>query len=142
MMKMSMQKKNTGKGQYRLFSLFPLLLILTVLPFFMSSCCSDDTSTPQQEKPVVLVFGVDQGEGTLNVKIVPGDSKRLTDEQLKSPMELKKGTKVRFEVLHSKSFQVKYWKINGTIIRSVDPVQTLTINEHTDVRVALKPWQP
>lgn len=34
-----------------------------------------------------------------------------------------------------------YWKVNGVIIRSVEPEQTFVIDEHKEVRVAFKPYK-
>ncbi|MBR8708415.1 hypothetical protein IX307_002062 [Bacteroides pyogenes] len=142
-MKTSMRKERVGLRK-RIRYLFPAVILLCGLALFAFSCDDDDNSPslppPPTVEKVVLVFGVDQGEGTLSAKPVPSDKVSETVKELESPAELVKGTKVHFVASHSKSWTIKYWKINGVVIRSVEPEQTFVINEHKDVRVAFKPW--
>lgn len=48
---------------------------------------------------------------------------------------------MHFRATHSKSWTIMYWKVNGVIIRSVEPEQTFVIDEHKEVRVAFKPYK-
>lgn len=139
-METSMRKKRVGL-RTRIKSLFPAIILLCGLMILSISCNDDDDSPlPPAVEKVVLVFGVDQGEGGLSAIPVPEDKVSGTVKQLESPAEIVKGTKVHFIASHSKSWTIKYWKINGVLIRSVEPEQIFLINEHKDVRVAFKPW--
>ena len=94
-----------------------------------------------QWKKVVLAFGVDQGEGQLSAKPELENTAAEKIGELISPAEIAKGTTVHFRATHSKSWTIMYWKVNGVIIRSVEPEQTFVIDEHKEVRVAFKPYK-
>ncbi|RNC63848.1 hypothetical protein [Proteiniphilum sp. X52] len=127
-------KSNNQKEGFRLFS---TLLLLIGLSLAFSSCSKDDTPLPQPEKPekIIIMFGVDWGEGTLEATV--------DGVKIDSRSEIEKGKTVVFKATHSKSWEIKYWKINGEMIRSVAPDQTFeNVKEHMDVRVAFKKWEP
>ena len=88
-----------------------------------------------------LAFGVDQGEGQLSAKPELENTAAEKIGELISPAEIAKGTTVHFRATHSKSWTIMYWKVNGVIIRSVEPEQTFVIDEHKEVRVAFKPYK-
>ena len=90
---------------------------------------------------VALAFGVDQGEGQLSAKPELENTAAEKIGELISPAEIAKGTTVHFRATHSKSWTIMYWKVNGVIIRSVEPEQTFVIDEHKEVRVAFKPYK-
>src|SRR3712207_8055981 len=75
-MKTSMRKERVGLRK-RIRYLFPAVILLCGLALFAFSCDDDDNSPslppPPTVEKVVLVFGVDQGEGTLSAKPVPSD---------------------------------------------------------------------
>lgn len=84
---------------------------------------------------------VDQGEGQLSAKPKLENTAAEKIGELISPAEIAKGTTVHFRATHSKSWTIMYWKVNGVIIRSVEPEQTFVIDEHKEVRVAFKPYK-
>lgn len=139
-MKTSMLNQETGSRRWVKY-LFPTFLFLCSLAFFTTSCNDDDDNVfPPAIEKVVLMFGVDKGDGGLSAEIV--NKVTTVSKELQSPVEIEKGTTVHFVAKHSKSWTIDYWKINGVIIRSVEPEQTFVINEHKDVRVAFKPYMP
>lgn len=111
---------------------FIAVLILGLL-FSSVSCCEDDVYETEPEK-VVVMFGVEVGEGELVAKV--------DDVKISSPAEVEKGKTVVFEAIHSKSWTIKYWEVNGEKIRFIEPVLPLNITKHTDVRLGLKKWEP
>lgn len=125
-------KNNEMRSRKTIIRIFSAVLLFASLAFVASSCCKDDIPEPKPEK-VVIVFGVDTGEGHLEAKV--------DDVEIKSRTEIEKGKTVVFNASHSKSWKIKYWKINGVIIRSVEPTQTFeNVNEHMDVRLGLEKW--
>jgi len=76
-----------------------------------------------------------------SMKIVGENTAAEKIGELISPAEIAKGTTVHFRATHSKSWTIMYWKVNGVIIRSVEPEQTFVIDEHKEVRVAFKPYK-
>ncbi len=106
---------------------------------FSLASCSDDKPNEDTTEKVILMFGIDQGIGELRVYV---KGQETPGNELTSWAELPKGTEVVCKAIHSKEWQVKYWKINGEIIRSVEPEQTFTINRHFDIRLALKSFMP
>ena len=128
-MKTIKSQLNNRKPIIRLFS---AVLFLMGFTFVVSSCCKEDMPNTKPEK-VVIMFGTDSGEGSLKVTV--------NGAEIASRTEIKKGETVIFKAIHSKSWQIKYWMINGTIIRSLEPTQTFeNVTEHMDVRVAFKEW--
>lgn len=89
----------------------------------------------------LTLFAVDQGEGQLSAKPELENTAAEKIGELISPAEIAKGTTVHFRATHSKSWTIMYWKVNGVIIRSVEPEQTFVIDEHKEVRVAFKPYK-
>ena len=113
-----------------------------VFRLFSVSCDNDeDPPLPPAVEKVVLAFGVDQGEGQLSAKPELENTAAEKIGELISPAEIAKGTTVHFRATHSKSWTIMYWKVNGVIIRSVEPEQTFVIDEHKEVRVAFKPYK-
>lgn len=127
---MDTRKKDSKKQGGWICFVLPALILLGSL-FVFVSCGKEDISVVKPEK-VVVMFGVDSGEGGLLVKV--------DDREIISPAEIEKGKTVAFTAIHSKSWSIKYWKINGVIIRSVDHEQKFTADKHLDVRVAFKPY--
>lgn len=125
-------KNNEMKSRKTIIRIFSTALFIALFAFVASSCCKDDTPEPKPEK-VVIVFGIDTGEGYLEAKV--------DDVEIKSRSEIEKGKTVVFNASHSKSWKIKYWKINGVVIRSVELTQTFeNVNEHMDVRLGLEKW--
>ena len=126
--------KSKLKNQKQAFRLFSTLSLLIGCAFAFSSCCKDNIPAPKPEK-VIVVFGVDWGEGSLEATV--------DGAKIDSRSEIEKGKTVVFKATHSKAWEIKYWKINGEIIRSVEPQQTFeNVGEHMDARVAFKKWEP
>ena len=126
--------KSKLKNRKQILRLFPALLLLIGFTSFITSCCKDDTPLPKPEK-IIIMFGVDSGEGNLEATV--------DGAKIDSRSEIEKGKTVVFKATHSKSWEIKYWKINGEIIRSVEPLQTFeNVEKHMDVRVAFKEWEP
>lgn len=120
------------KNREPLIRLLSTLMLVVGLIFVVSSCCKDDVPEPKPEK-VVIMFGVDSGEGGLEATV---DGAKIV-----SRTEIEKGKTVIFKASHSKSWQIEYWTVNGTRIRSIEPEQTFDgVTEHLDVRVAFKKW--
>ncbi|MGI6047939.1 MAG: hypothetical protein ACOYEG_08035 [Petrimonas sp.] len=120
------------KNRKQIIGLFTALLFISGFVFTASSCCKNDIPEPEPEK-VVIMFGVDSGEGTLEAT--------ADGTKIYSRSEIEKGKTVVFKANHSKSWEIQYWKVNGIIIRSVEPTQTFgNLSEHMDIRVAFKKW--
>ncbi len=110
-MKTAMEKKETGLMRQIGYLSFVVVLLYGLTLFAVSCDNDEDPPLPPAVEKVVLAFGVDQGEGQ------------------------------HFRATHSKSWTIMYWKVNGVIIRSVEPEQTFVIDEHKEVRVAFKPYK-
>lgn len=118
-MKTAMEKKEIGLMRQIGYLSFVVVLLYGLTLFAVS--CDNDEDPPLP--PAV--------ENTAAEKI----------GELISPAEIAKGTTVHFRATHSKSWTIMYWKVNGVIIRSVEPEQTFVIDEHKEVRVAFKPYK-
>ena len=123
-MKTAMEKKEIGLMRQIGYLSF-VVVLLYGLTLFAVSCDND----------------VDQGEGQLSAKPELENTAAEKIGELISPAEIAKGTTVHFRATHSKSWTIMYWKVNGVIIRSVEPEQTFVIDEHKEVRVAFKPYK-
>lgn len=122
-----------SKKQVKISRLAFASLMFLGLLFSSYSCCNDDIPETEPET-VVIMFGVDVGEGELIAEV--------DGEEINSPAEIEKGKTVVFKAIHSKSWTVKYWKKNGEIIRYIDPVLTLEgVSNHLDIRLGLKKWE-
>ena len=131
-MKTAMEKKEIGLMRQIGYLSFVVVLLYGLTLFAVSCDNDEDPPLPPAVEKVVLAFGVDQElENTAAEKI----------GELISPAEIAKGTTVHFRATHSKSWTIMYWKVNGVIIRSVEPEQTFVIDEHKEVRVAFKPYK-
>lgn len=103
------------------------------LLFSSFSCCEDEIPETKPET-VVIMFGVDVGEGELKAKV---DGKEIS-----SPAEIEKGETVVFKAVHSKGWSIKYWKVNGEMIRTLEPeIKYENVSKHMDVRLGLKKWE-
>lgn len=124
-------KRNQANNQVAMLASNTLkaMLLFALFSIFFFGCKDSDTPTPEK---VVVMFGLEEGEGELRAFV--------EQKALKSPAEVEKGKSVRFQATYSKSWAIKYWKVNGEKIRSVEPEQTFEADKHLDVRVALKPW--
>lgn len=126
--------KSKLNNRKQIIRLFPAFLLLAGFVLTFSSCCKNDIPEPEPEK-VVIMFGIDSGEGTLEVT--------ADGVKIDSRSEIEKGKTVVFNAIHSKSWEIRYWKVNGTIIRFIEPTLTFeNVEEHLDVRVAFKKWEP
>ena len=132
-MKTAMEKKEIGLMRQIGYLSFVVVLLYGLTLFAVSCDNDEDPPLPPAVEKVVLAFGVDPGEGQLTAAEKIGE--------LISPAEIAKGTTVHFRATHSKSWTIMYWKVNGVIIRSVEPEQTFVIDEHKEVRVAFKPYK-
>ncbi len=74
-------KNNEMRSRKTIIRIFSAVLLFASLAFVASSCCKDDIPEPKPEK-VVIVFGVDTGEGHLEAKV--------DDVEIKSRTEIKK----------------------------------------------------
>ncbi len=127
-----MKTLNQSKKPAEIIKIVSFAVVLIVGFLFSSFSCSEDDIETEPET-VTITFGVEVGEGELVVKV--------DDVEISSPAEVEKGKTVVFEAVHSKSWTIKYWKINGTTIRYIDPVLTLeNVEKDTDVRLGLKEW--
>ena len=132
-MKTAMEKKEIG--------LMRQIGYLSFVVVLLYGDNDEDPPLPPAVEKVVLAFGVDQGEGQLSAKPELENTAAEKIGELISPAEIAKGTTVHFRATHSKSWTIMYWKVNGVIIRSVEPEQTFVIDEHKEVRVAFKPYK-
>lgn len=124
--------KTQLKNRKTIIRLFSALVLVVGFALVATSCCKEDIPAPKPEK-VIIMFGVEQGDGELRATV---DGK-----QIASRTEIEKGKTVVFEAVHSKSWKIKSWKINGVLIRSVETIQTFeNVTDHMDVRVAFKPY--
>ena len=140
-MKTAMEKKETGLMRQIGYLSFVVVLLYGLTLFAVSCDNDEDPPLPPAVEKVVLAFGVDQGEGQLSAKPELENTAAEKIGELISPAEIAKGTTVHFRATHSKSWTIMYWKVNGVIIRSVEPEQTFVIDEHKEVRVAFKPYK-
>lgn len=141
LMKTAMEKKETGLMRQIGYLSFVVVLLYGLTLFAVSCDNDEDPPLPPAVEKVVLAFGVDQGEGQLSAKPKLENTAAEKIGELISPAEIAKGTTVYFRATHSKSWTIMYWKVNGVIIRSVEPEQTFVIDEHKEVRVAFKPYK-
>ena len=141
LMKTAMEKKETGLMRQIGYLSFVVVLLYGLTLFAVSCDNDEDPPLPPAVEKVVLAFGVDQGEGQLSAKPELENTAAEKIGELISPAEIAKGTTVHFRATHSKSWTIMYWKVNGVIIRSVEPEQTFVIDEHKEVRVAFKPYK-
>lgn len=128
-------KKNHPSKRNKWFRFIPLSLFLMGCLCVIGACNEDDTFVPDN---VVIAFGVDAGEGSIVAKAGRKDSEQ--GHEIISPAEVKKGTTVVFTAIHSKGWQIEYWKVNGVKIRTIEPRQEFTADKHLDIRVAFKPY--
>lgn len=140
-MKTAMEKKEIGLMRQIGYLSFVVVLLYGLTLFAVSCDNDEDPPLPPAVEKVVLAFGVDQGEGQLSAKPELENTAAEKIGELISPAEIAKGTTVHFRATHSKSWTIMYWKVNGVIIRSVEPEQTFVIDEHNEVRVAFKPYK-
>lgn len=140
-MKTAMEKKEIGLMRQIGYLSFVVVLLYGLTLFAVSCDNDEDPPLPPAVEKVVLAFGVDQGEGQLSAKPELENTAAEKIGELISPAEIAKGTTVHFRATHSKSWTIMYWKVNGVIIRSVEPEQTFVIDEHKEVRVAFKPYK-
>ena len=132
-MKTAMEKKEIGLMRQIGYLSFVVVLLYGLTLFAVSCDNDEDPPLPPAVEKVVLAFGVDQGEGQLSAKPELENTAAEKIGELISPAEIAKGTTVHFRATHS--------KVNGVIIRSVEPEQTFVIDEHKEVRVAFKPYK-
>lgn len=127
-MRKSVTKNRLGKykGVFSL-SVVKIVLLLALLFLVVTSCDKDGAVNEK----FVVTFGVDSGDGELKATI--------GEKILISPVEVEKGRKVLFTATHPKSSKIKYWKVNGVFIESLEPEQSFEINRNFDVRVAFEP---
>ncbi len=125
-------RKDYSSKQKQWFRFIPSALFLAGCLFVVVSCGKEDTPSPNGSDKVVVMFGVDAGEGSLAVKV--------EGREIQSPAEVEKGKTVVFSAIHSKAWQVRYWKVNGVMIRSVKPEQEFIADKHLDIRVAFRPY--
>ena len=133
-MKTAMEKKEIGLMRQIGYLSFVVVLLYGLTLFAVSCDNDEDPPLPPAVEKVVLAFGVDQGEGQLSAKPELENTAAEKIGELISPAEIAKGTTVHFRT-------IMYWKVNGVIIRSVEPEQTFVIDEHKEVRVAFKPYK-
>ena len=123
-MKTAMEKKEIGLMRQIGYLSFVVVLLYGLTLFAVSCDNDEDPPLPPAVEKVVLAFGVDQGEGQLSAKPELENTAAEKIGELISPAEIAKGTTVHFRATHSKSWTIMYWKVNGVIIRSVEPEQT------------------
>ncbi len=125
--------KKVNRNLREKFNTRVFLFFFTALSLlFLTTSCSGDNDKDEPVPKAVVMFGIDYGEGDLKATV--------NEKQITSPTEVELGKTVVFNATHSKSYKIKYWKINGVIIRSVEPTQSFQLNTHLDVRVAFVPY--
>ena len=129
-MKTAMEKKEIGLMRQIGYLSFVVVLLYGLTLFAVSCDNDEDPPLPPAVEKVVLAFGVDQGEGQLSAKPELENTAAEKIGELISPAEIAKGTTVHFRATHSKSWTIMYWKVNGVIIRSVEPEQTSLFAVH------------